>query len=56
MASPAQHNYLNILIDACEDYRIEVPYDIREEIEDPDLSVERAGEIIDELKFELGWE
>ena len=56
MGIPAQNKYIDALIKACQDYRIEIPHDMIEEIEDSDLSVERAGEIIDELKFELGWE
>ena len=53
--TPAQKHYLRILLQNCDERGIEVPVETEEEIEDGDMTVERASEIIEGLKFELGW-
>ncbi len=55
MSTFSQRNYINILIRECEKRGIEIPHQLKAEIEEEDLSTPRASEIIDDLKFELGW-
>ncbi len=55
MTTPAQRGYIGILLENCEDRGIEISVELLEEIEDNELSIARASEIIDDLKFELGW-
>lgn len=54
MAVPGQLHYISVLIEKCGERGIECPYDLIAEIKDG-VDVKRASEIIDELKFELGW-
>ena len=55
MISPAQREYIDTLLEECQDRGTEIPMDLLTEIEDEDICVARASEIIDELKAELGW-
>ena len=55
ITSRAQRNYLEKLSAKCKERGIEIPVEILEEIDDLELSSLRASEIIDALKFELGW-
>lgn len=53
----AQARYLNTLVLECEKRGIELSEDIREQIVGKqDMGAAEAGELIDDLKFELGWE
>lgn len=54
-ATHHQRNYMDVLIKACQRRGIELPVELLEEINDEDLTCRRASEIIDELKFEIGW-
>lgn len=50
-----QKRHINILLEHCQDRKIEIPEELLEEIEHKNVSAKRASEIIDDLKFELGW-
>jgi len=52
----AQLRFLELLEQECDNRRIEVPEEIRDQIRSAQyLSREEASELIDALKFELGW-
>ena len=54
--TPAQYEYLNALVQACENRGIELPEEVKDQVRNaPELSILEAGELIDDLKFELGW-
>lgn len=56
MATPAQCDYLRTLWRACAQRGIELPAEVEDKLRDvTGLSNEEAGEIINDLKFELGW-
>ena len=56
MASQEQIQYIYGLLAICKEKGIELPIDLLEELDDGIPSKERASEIIDDIKFELGWE
>jgi len=55
MVSPGQEYYIGVLVETCYDRGVEIPHETMEDIMDPELTSKRANEIINELKFELGW-
>jgi hypothetical protein len=54
MATSSQTRYLKNLVGACKRRGIELPNELLEEIDDPDLTLRRASELIDALRMELG--
>jgi hypothetical protein len=54
MATSHQTRYLKNLVRACSRRGIELPNELLEEIDDPDLTLRRASELIDALRMELG--
>ncbi len=53
----AQARYLNTLAQQCRADGIELPEEMWDRLRDLDeLTSEEAGELIDDIKFELGWE
>jgi hypothetical protein len=54
MATPHQTRYLKNLVGVCKRRGIELPNELLEEIDDPDLTLRRASELIDALRMELG--
>lgn len=56
LATFSQCRYLNTLSQECSRRGIEIPEEIKDQLRAPDkLTGEEAGELIDNLKFELGW-
>lgn len=54
MATFSQLKYLKNLVAVCKRRGIELPNELLEEIDDPDLTLRRASELIDALRMELG--
>jgi hypothetical protein len=54
MATPHQTRYLKNLVGVCKRRGIELPNELLEEIDDPDLTLRRASELIDALRMKLG--
>ena len=50
----SQRRYIGDLIAECKKRGMEVPFELLEEVKYRDITKQRASEIIDELKFELG--
>lgn len=56
MATFAQCHYLQALAEKCQERGIELPEEVKDQLWDKEnLSNEEAAELIDTLKFELGW-
>lgn len=53
----AQARYLNTLAQKCRVDGIDLPEEVLDKLRDlENLTAEEAGRLIDDLKFELGWE
>jgi len=51
-----QARYLNTLVQQCRARGVELPEEVWDKLRDlEDLTAEEAGELINDLKFELGW-
>lgn len=51
-----QARYLNTLAQQCRADGIELPEEVWDKLRDlEELTAEEAGELIEDLKFELGW-
>jgi len=56
LATFSQCRYLNTLSQECGRRGVEIPEEIKDKLIAPDkLTSEEASELIDNLKFELGW-
>jgi len=55
LATLSQRRYINDLVIRCQERKIELPFEILDKIRDSSLSSASASDIIDDLKFELGW-
>ena len=56
MITPRQYQYLQALSEMCQEKGIELPEAVKDQLRDKqDLTVEEAAELIDNIKFELGW-
>ena len=56
MATFAQCRYLQTLAEKCRERGIELPEEVKDQLRDAQgLSVGEAAELIDNLKFEMGW-
>ena len=56
MATFAQIRYLQTLAEKCRERGIELSEEIKDQLRDPQhLSADKAVELIDSLKFEMGW-
>jgi hypothetical protein len=52
----AQARYLNTLAQQCRVDGVELPEEVWDKLRDlNELTAEEAGELIEDLKFELGW-
>lgn len=54
-ATLSQHRCINDLVIRCQERKIELPFEILDKIRNSSLSSTSAKDIIDDLKFELGW-
>jgi len=54
MATYAQSRYINTLLQKCRERGIEIPEEVKERVSN-ELTAEEASELIEALKFELGW-
>ena len=56
MITPRQYQYLQALVEMCQEKSIELPEEVKDQLcNKQDLTVEEAAELIDNIKFELGW-
>lgn len=56
MATFAQCRYLQTLAEKCRERGIELPEEVKDHLRNANLlSMEEAAELIDNLKFEMGW-
>lgn len=57
MATFAQYRYLQTLAEKCQERGIELPEEVKDQLRNANLlSMEEAAELIDNLKFEMGWQ